>query len=197
MLGVLAEFLVGAAERGKVTDQDRLGPQLHAEPRLDLCTLGLQNPPVLGMHEPWIGLPAERINIARPGTALDERVLTALETADKILLVISLELSAIKSAKIFLEVAAFNPARIRATRRALGISTDASYRFERGVDVDAIPGLVREKRRRSQQRRGHRRHTLRHRTLGGAKLHGAIPGTRVVVALGRSQPHCARDGDSH
>jgi phenylalanyl-tRNA synthetase beta chain len=44
--------------------------------------------------------------------------------------------------EIFLEVAAFNPSRIRATRRKLGISTDASYRFERGVDVDAIPGLV-------------------------------------------------------
>ena len=44
--------------------------------------------------------------------------------------------------EIFLEVAAFNPARIRATRRKLEISTDASYRFERGVDVDAIPGLV-------------------------------------------------------
>jgi len=44
--------------------------------------------------------------------------------------------------EIFLEVAAFNPARIRATRRKLGITTDASYRFERGVDVDAIPGLV-------------------------------------------------------
>jgi phenylalanyl-tRNA synthetase beta chain len=44
--------------------------------------------------------------------------------------------------EIFLEVAAFNPSRIRATRRKLGISTDASYRFERGVDVDAIPALV-------------------------------------------------------
>jgi phenylalanyl-tRNA synthetase beta chain len=43
---------------------------------------------------------------------------------------------------IFLEIAAFNPARIRAARRSLGISTDASYRFERGVDVDAIPALV-------------------------------------------------------
>jgi phenylalanyl-tRNA synthetase beta chain len=43
---------------------------------------------------------------------------------------------------IFLEVAAFDPARIRTTRRALGVSTDASYRFERGVDADAIPGLV-------------------------------------------------------
>ena len=38
-------------------------------------------------------------------SALDERVLTALETADKIVLVLSLELSAIKSAKVFLEVA--------------------------------------------------------------------------------------------
>lgn len=38
-------------------------------------------------------------------SALDERVLTALESADKILLVVSLELSSIKSAKIFLEVA--------------------------------------------------------------------------------------------
>jgi phenylalanyl-tRNA synthetase beta chain len=47
-----------------------------------------------------------------------------------------------ETTEIFLEVAAFNPARIRATRRALGISTDASYRFERGIDVDAIPGLV-------------------------------------------------------
>ena len=47
-----------------------------------------------------------------------------------------------ETTEIFLEVAAFNPARIRATRRKLGVSTDASYRFERGVDVDAIPGLV-------------------------------------------------------
>ncbi|MGI8401699.1 MAG: phenylalanine--tRNA ligase subunit beta [Gemmatimonadaceae bacterium] len=47
-----------------------------------------------------------------------------------------------ETTEIFLEVAAFNPTRIRATRRILGISTDASYRFERGVDVDAIPGLV-------------------------------------------------------
>jgi len=43
---------------------------------------------------------------------------------------------------IFLEVAAFDAKRTRATRRALGISTDASYRFERGVDVDAIPDLL-------------------------------------------------------
>ena len=38
---------------------------------------------------------------------------------------------------IFLEVAAFDPARVRATRKKLGLATDASYRFERGTDVDA------------------------------------------------------------
>jgi len=40
---------------------------------------------------------------------------------------------------IFLEVANFNPTRVRDARRALGISTDASYRFERGVDLEIGP----------------------------------------------------------
>jgi phenylalanyl-tRNA synthetase beta chain len=40
---------------------------------------------------------------------------------------------------IFLEVANFNPTRIRDARRALGMSTDASYRFERGVDLGIGP----------------------------------------------------------
>jgi phenylalanyl-tRNA synthetase beta chain len=43
---------------------------------------------------------------------------------------------------VFIEVAAFDAKRTRATRRALGVSTDASYRFERGVDVDSIPELL-------------------------------------------------------
>lgn len=43
---------------------------------------------------------------------------------------------------ILLEVAAFNPRRVRGTRRKLGISTDASYRFERGVDQAVIPDLL-------------------------------------------------------
>jgi phenylalanyl-tRNA synthetase beta chain len=38
---------------------------------------------------------------------------------------------------ILLECAYFDPKRTRRTRRALGMSTDASYRFERGVDLDA------------------------------------------------------------
>ena len=40
---------------------------------------------------------------------------------------------------IFLEVANFDRRRIRSARRALGMSTDASYRFERGVDVEIAP----------------------------------------------------------
>jgi phenylalanyl-tRNA synthetase beta chain len=35
---------------------------------------------------------------------------------------------------VFLECAYFTPARVRLTRRALGLSTEASYRFERGID---------------------------------------------------------------
>ncbi|MEO6878281.1 MAG: phenylalanine--tRNA ligase subunit beta, partial [Gemmatimonadaceae bacterium] len=40
---------------------------------------------------------------------------------------------------LFLEVANFNPSRIRDARRALGLSSDAAYRFERGVDLDIAP----------------------------------------------------------
>lgn len=42
--------------------------------------------------------------------------------------------------RIVLECALFQPGPIRATRKALGLSTDASYRFERGVDPE---GMVR------------------------------------------------------
>ncbi len=43
---------------------------------------------------------------------------------------------------IFLEVAAFDPKLTRATRKALGVTTDASYRYERGIDTEAIPELL-------------------------------------------------------
>ena len=43
---------------------------------------------------------------------------------------------------IFLEVAAFAPESVRRTRRKLGLSTDASYRFERGVDIHALPAAL-------------------------------------------------------
>jgi phenylalanyl-tRNA synthetase beta chain len=43
---------------------------------------------------------------------------------------------------IFLEVAYFDPASVRRTRRTLQLSTDASYRYERGVDIDLAPSAL-------------------------------------------------------
>lgn len=40
---------------------------------------------------------------------------------------------------LLLEVAYFSPSHVRATRKALGLSTDASYRFERGIDPRITP----------------------------------------------------------
>jgi phenylalanyl-tRNA synthetase beta chain len=44
-----------------------------------------------------------------------------------------------RTTDIVLECAWFDPPRIRRTRRTLGLSTDASYRFERGVDLWGLP----------------------------------------------------------
>ena len=41
---------------------------------------------------------------------------------------------------VLIEAAHFDPGSVRSTRRRLGLSTDASYRFERGVDPQAPPG---------------------------------------------------------
>jgi phenylalanyl-tRNA synthetase beta chain len=44
---------------------------------------------------------------------------------------------------IFLECALFEPKTVRRTARALGLSTDSSYRFERGVDPELQPVALR------------------------------------------------------
>ena len=44
---------------------------------------------------------------------------------------------------LFVEVALFDPRRVRATARRLGLATDASHRFERGVDPDGQPTALR------------------------------------------------------
>lgn len=44
---------------------------------------------------------------------------------------------------VLLECALFNPKGVRAVRRALGMSTDASYRFERGVDPAGLELAIR------------------------------------------------------
>jgi phenylalanyl-tRNA synthetase beta chain len=46
---------------------------------------------------------------------------------------------AAETTDLLLECAYFDPTRTRLTRRALGLNTEASYRFERGVDHDATP----------------------------------------------------------
>ena len=43
---------------------------------------------------------------------------------------------------VLLECALFEPKQIRATRRALGMSTDASYRYERGVDPEVMETAI-------------------------------------------------------
>ncbi|MDR2352559.1 MAG: phenylalanine--tRNA ligase subunit beta [Deltaproteobacteria bacterium] len=43
---------------------------------------------------------------------------------------------------IFLEGAMFNPVNIRRTSKSLGLSTDASFRFERGQDINRPPQAV-------------------------------------------------------
>lgn len=41
--------------------------------------------------------------------------------------------------KVVIEAAVFDPTCVRITARAMGLSTDASYAFERGVDPEGIP----------------------------------------------------------
>jgi phenylalanyl-tRNA synthetase beta chain len=43
---------------------------------------------------------------------------------------------------LFVEVGIFDPRRTRAARRALGLSTDASYRFERSIDPELPPAAM-------------------------------------------------------
>ncbi|HUQ80875.1 MAG TPA: phenylalanine--tRNA ligase subunit beta, partial [Gemmatimonadaceae bacterium] len=45
---------------------------------------------------------------------------------------------------VLLEVAAFNPRRVRQMRRALSISSEAAYRFERGTDVVSAPERLKQ-----------------------------------------------------
>lgn len=44
---------------------------------------------------------------------------------------------------VLIECALFEPKSVRATARSLGLTTDASYRFERGVDPEGLPAALR------------------------------------------------------
>ncbi len=47
-----------------------------------------------------------------------------------------------KTVSIALEAAIFDPATVRRTSRRLGLQTESSYRFERGVDAGALSGIL-------------------------------------------------------
>ncbi len=71
---------------------------------------------------------------------------------------------------ILLEVAAFEPRFVRRVRRVVGLSTDASYRFERGVDHDALASIA----------------------LMGATLIADVAGGRVAALIDVGAPRAAR-----
>ena len=83
---------------------------------------------------------------------------------------------------VFLECAYFTPAGIRRTRRALGLSTEASYRFERGIDrwggVEALRRCI---------------------DLIGATAGGELADTPIDVGPGpgESAPHLPAPGPGH
>ncbi len=77
------------------------------------------------------------------------------------------------STDLLLESAIFDPLSVRRTAKALGLSTEASYRFERGVDpggpaaaADRVARLIQE-------------------TAGGAVAPGLLDASPVPSALGR------------
>ena len=83
------------------------------------------------------------------------------------------------TADVLLESAYFNPSSIRATAKALGVSTEASYRFERGAD----PGIVLAALDRAAQ--------LITEFAGGTICKGIIdvyPGSPPVTGKGGEQP---------
>jgi len=71
---------------------------------------------------------------------------------------------------ILLEVALFEPRFVRRVRRAVGLNTDASYRFERGVDAGAIEEVA----------------------LFGAALIAQVAGGSVVTMLSAGTPATER-----
>jgi len=83
------------------------------------------------------------------------------------------------TADVLLESAYFNPSSVRATAKALGVSTEASYRFERGAD----PGIVLAALDRAAQ--------LITEFAGGTICKGIIdvyPGSPPVTGKGGEQP---------
>lgn len=133
---------VGARPVNNVVDATNyvmleLGQPLHA---FDLARLG--GSVVVGRARPgesMVTLDGER-------RALSTEMLTIRDTERPVAVAgvmggANSEVSA-STADVLLECALFEPRQVRAARRTLGMSTDASYRFERGVDPEAMETAI-------------------------------------------------------
>ena len=87
--------------------------------------------------------------------------------------------------RVLIESAYFQPASVRRTSRKLGLSTEASYRFERGADWEnTVPAIARTCYLIEQaRRRAHRRQPAGCLPeKDGARAHHAASGSHRVVA---------------
>jgi phenylalanyl-tRNA synthetase beta chain len=135
---------IGARPINNVVDATNLtlfelGQPLHA---FDLDTLADQ---MVVVRRARTGEPIQTLDgVSRP---LSPEMLAICDGAGPIAVagVMGGEASEVTAAtrNVFLECALFAPGPIRATRKALGLSTDASYRFERGVDPAGLEEALR------------------------------------------------------
>lgn len=87
---------------------------------------------------------------------------------------------------VLIECAWFDPRSVRRTARRLGLHTDASHRFERGVDPDAVPSVVRRVSAlmRDTAGGGAEAHAIDVQPLPHAPVQLALRGDRLRALLG-------------
>ena len=87
--------------------------------------------------------------------------------------------------KVYVEAAVFEPTSVRITARAMGLSTDASHAFERGVDPEGIQLALRRLVSLAEGSAGTIHGAESAHALGFTYLEGGAPEKRkVVVTLG-------------
>lgn len=87
--------------------------------------------------------------------------------------------------KVYVEAAIFEPTSVRITARAMGLSTDASHAFERGVDPEGIQLALRRLVSLAEGSAGTIHGAESAHALGFTYLEGGAPEKRkVVVTLG-------------
>ena len=165
--GVAGEAVAGVAhERARARgrpqrEQHRRRHQLRdagtgtAAPRLRLELLPSAR---MGVRRARRGERIDALDGASPTSSTPHLVITAGDEAVGVAGVIGGMATRITDATtdVLLESAAFDPKTVRRTRRALNISTDASYRFERGSDRDVCQTAAIARRHSSSKSRAGR-----------------------------------------